>query len=59
MARTIISSLFLLALVYIVYWGITSYLANKRFRKFAAENGCKEPQDAPGPMGYARLRRMM
>lgn len=59
MARTMIYSGLLVSLAYFVYWRITVYLSNKRFRKFAEDNGCQEPQDAPGPMGFARLMRML
>lgn len=59
MATKLIASTVLLALTYIVYWKVSIYISTRQFRRFKEQNGLGEPPDAPGPMGFARLKRML
>lgn len=61
MAPSSLTTLALLASIYIFYRTASSFLARRRFRTFAKQNGCDEPYDASGPFpyGWAGMRRVI
>lgn len=61
MAPSSLTTLVLLTGFYILYRTASSFLARRRFRTFAQQNGCDEPYDASGPFpyGWAGMRRVI
>lgn len=61
MAPSSLTTLALLAGLYILYRSLSSLLARRRFHAFAKQNGCEAPHDATGPFpyGWSGMRRMM
>jgi hypothetical protein len=60
MAPSTLSTIALLASLYIAYRITNNFLARRRLREFAKQHGCKEPLDTSGswPYGWSTLWRL-